>query len=263
MEPSLNFNSFIGKRFQGHKIQKLASMIDYLKHGQIIPRGTLVIMASGSTHLQLKILEKDTPHKGFSMPLPIRDSALAKGITPNYLHWFLSQSEISSELMQHARGSVFLRIPKIIIDQIPVPIPRKIQDWPSQANLILKKDTDEFKSLIAMFYEDFQLNVKHKRYRTAVILAGAICETMLFQLLIECGVEKNLLEEDKLALGGLIKYVKLLKLDKELGIPLNHIQEIQKSRNKAVHIGASKLTNYVFSHNDVKAFDHIIKYFGI
>lgn len=58
MEPSLNFNSFIGKRFQGHKIQKLASMIDHLKHGQIIPRGTLVIIASGNTHLQLKILEK-------------------------------------------------------------------------------------------------------------------------------------------------------------------------------------------------------------
>lgn len=220
-------------------------------------------MASGSTHLQLKILENDTPHKGFSIPLLIRDNALAKGITPNYLHWFLSQSEIANELMQHAKGSVFLRIPKIIIDQIPVPIPRKVQDWPSQANVIFKKDTDEFKSLIAMFYEDFQLNVKHKRYRTAVILAGAICETMLFQLLIECGVEKNLLEEDKLALGGLIKYVKLLRLEKELGVPLNHIQEIQKSRNKAVHIGADKLNNCLFSHNDFKAFDHIIKYFGI
>lgn len=111
--------------------------------------------------------------------------------------------------------------------------------------------------------QDFQLNVEHERFRMAVILAGAICQTMLFQLLIECGVEKKLLEADKSAPGGLIKYVKLLKLDKERGVPLNHIQEIQKNRNKAIHISSRKSSNYVFSYNDIRAFDQIIKYFGI
>lgn len=264
MPADIGLNSFVGEKFKGHKVLKLVSMIDYLKHGHTIPKGTLVVMASGDARLRLKILENDTPHKGFSTPLRLKDSALEKGVTPEYLRWYLSQEEVAEELMRHARGSVILRVPKAIIESIPVPIPKKPRNWPSQGDVVLKKEMDEFKSFITMFYEDFLLNVQHQRYRTAVILASAICEAMLFQLLIESGVEKTLLEGDnQLALARLIKYVKLLKIDKEFGVPLNHIEEIQKKRNSAVHMGAAKGKDCTFSGDNLKAFDHVVKYFGL
>jgi len=259
-----SLDSFVGKKFKGHKVQRLASMIDHLKHGQTIPRGTLVVVASGDAKLRLKILEKDTPHKGFSTPLHLKNGAVEKGLTPEYLHWYLSQQGVADELMQHARGSVILRVPKPILESIPVPIPKKPREWPAQGDVVLQKEMDEFARVIGVFYEDFRLNVQHSRYRTAVILAGAICEAMLFQLLVESGVDKGLLDEDRqLALGRLIKYAKLLKIDKDFGVPINHIQEIQKKRNTAIHIGALKHGDDFFSHDDIKAFDHVIKYFGL
>lgn len=194
----------------------------------------------------------------------LKQTATAKGITPAYLRWYLAQPEVAEELMRHARGSVILRVPKSILESIPVPTPKKPREWPTRGDVVLQKEMDEFSRVIRTFYEDFRLNVHHERYRTAIILAGAICEAMLFQLLLEAGVEKSLLEEDRqLALGRLIKYTKLLKLEKEFGVPVNHIQEIQKKRNAAVHIGASKRNSGSFCAEDIKAFDHIVKYFGL
>jgi hypothetical protein len=54
-----------------------------------------------------------------------------------------------------------------------------------------------------------------------------------------------------------------LKLDKDFGVPLSHIQQIQKKRNTAIHIGVAKLNNGGFSNDDLEPFDHIVKYFGI
>jgi len=221
-------------------------------------------MASGDARLRLKILDKDTPHKGFSTPLILKDSSLKEGITPQYLRWFLSQDDVASELMEHANGSVILRVPKTIIENIPIPIPKKPREWADKGEVTLLKEKDDFSNLINSFYEDYLLNIKHERYRTAVILSGAICEAMLFQLLLEYGVDKKLLKEDnQLAIGRLIKYVRLLKLDKEFNVPLNHIQDIQKKRNSAVHIGASKSGIKEFSNMDLKPFDQVIKFFGL
>jgi len=256
--------SFISKQFKGHTVLKLVSLIEPLKQGKTIPKGTLVVMASGDAKLRLKILDRDTPHKGFSTPLKLKKTALEKGITSEYLLWYLGQAKIADELMKYATGSVILRVPKSILEAIPVPIPRKQRVWPINGDVILKKEKDDFSCIIKEFYEDFRLNVKYERYRIAIIIAGAICEAMLFKLLIDAGVEKKLLEEDRqLGLGRLIKYVKLLKLDKEFHIPVNHIQEIQKKRNIAIHIGSSTNFNEKFISKDVSSFDQVVKYFGL
>ena len=62
MSGGLNLDRFVGRKFKGHKTQKLSSLVDPLKQGQTIPKGTLVVMASGDAKLRLKILDKDTPH---------------------------------------------------------------------------------------------------------------------------------------------------------------------------------------------------------
>ena len=71
-------NSFLDRKFKGNKTFKIDKLIEKIKTGENIPKGTLVIMASGDTQLRLKILEKETPNKGFSMPLILNEFAKSK-----------------------------------------------------------------------------------------------------------------------------------------------------------------------------------------
>lgn len=256
--------SFLNKSFKGNKIKKLEVLVFPLRYGATIPKGTLVIMASGDAQLRLKVLEKDTPHKGFSTPLIMNSEAQALGISPNYLHWYLSHEEIKEQLIKHATGSVLLRVPKSIINNIPVPIPTNATRKQSIKEVVITKKDDGFRELINSLYEDYRINVKHKRYRTAVILAGAMSEAIIYQLLLDEGVDKKILDDDRgLALGKLLRYLKLLKLDKSLNLPITDFANMQTKRNKAVHFGADRNKPATFTGEDLVSFNHIIKYFGI
>jgi len=139
--------NFLNKTFKGSKTRKLLNLTSPLKHGGTIPKGTLVIMASGDAKLRLKILEKDTPHKGFSIPLILNSEAHDLDISPNYLHWYLSHKVIQDQLMMQAIGSVFLRVPKKIIDSIPVPIPTNSSRKQSVKEVVIKRKDDSFREL--------------------------------------------------------------------------------------------------------------------
>lgn len=259
-----DYQSFLDKKFRKSKSEKLIKLIEPIKTGDTIPKDTLVIMASGDSTLRLKILDKDTPNKGFSTPLILNNYAIGKGLTPNYLHWFLSQPFIKQYLIKFATGSVILRIPKSDIYNLRVPFPtNQSKNHVLSDETVITKPDNPLKKVINRFYDDYCLNIKHQRYTTAIILAGAITEAILYQMLLDQEIDKKLLEKDhNLALGKLIDYVKLLKLDEKLGVPIDSIEDLRKKRN-LIHIRTAIKNEADINEEDIECFNQIIKFFGI
>jgi hypothetical protein len=263
-QSSKYINKF-NEKYHGHKKAKIGELIEPGKRGEIIKNGTLVLMPFSNGAIQLKILEEDIIDKGFSIPLRINSTGTIKGITSNYLLWFLQQGFVVEHLLFYVTGSVMPRIKKEDLFNITIALPQKNKKYDNISNReIIKIDTDPFRKLINAFYQDYRQNYKKGRFQTAMILAGSITESILYQLLLENGVDRKILEDDNsLSLGKMIQYIKLLKLDKELELPMSALIDLQKRRNRAVHVNLALKNNDKYSVNDLKCFDDIIMYFGI
>lgn len=90
--------SYLDSNFSTNKRVPLSALIEPIRTNELIPAGALVVMASGDRRLRLKVLEQDTPHKGFSQPLLLNEFATAHKITPHYLLWYLSQEPVANYL---------------------------------------------------------------------------------------------------------------------------------------------------------------------
>ena len=129
------------------------------------------------------------------------------------------------------RRKCSLRVPRKILYGLPIALPTRVVKPSKLGEVVISRRDDPFSELINEFYKDYRLNFSSERFRTATILAGAICEVILYQLLIDQGVNPKMLSEDRaLALAKLLDYVRLLKLDQAAGFPLNHLYDIQKKR---------------------------------
>ena len=159
----MTLSSQLDKRFSGQKRIRLGNLVTQLKHGSIIPKGTFVVMASGDRKVRAKILQKDTPHRGFSVPIGLNHTATDLKITPRYLLWFFSHDFVGEHLLTYATGSVFLRVPRTILYELPIPIPKGATSVVVTKEVVIEKANDAFGVQLAAFHDDYILNVRNER----------------------------------------------------------------------------------------------------
>ena len=148
--------------------------------------------------------------------------------------------------------------------KLPVPLPTRVRTIIPVADFSIAKTDNQFSRLISGLHRDYLLNVSNQRYGTAAILAGAICEVILYQLLAEHGVSQSLLKDDRsLGFKRMLDYIVILKLDKQPGFPLSQLMQIQKNRNDAIHANLLVNKERALVASDLEPFDQVIKYFGL
>ena len=256
--------SFLDSNFKNSRRLTVGSLVRKIRTGELIPKGSLALMASGDRRIRFKILDQDTPHKGFSEPLILNEFAAEHKVTANYLHWFLTRVEVAQHLVDHARGAVFVRVPRTILHAVPVPLPGRVTRIKLEVDFSPVKTDNPFSKVIDELYSDYQLNLNNRRFRTATILAGAICEIILYQLLVEHGVNAKLLKDDRgLGMNKMLDYVRVLKLEQTPGFPISQLEEIRKNRNEAIHAGLLVNKRRDLALKDMDAFNPVIKYFGL
>lgn len=259
-----DYNEALGNKFKSHVNVTLDNVIEQSRRNSTIPKGTLVVMPFVNGEVRLKIVDKDTIDKGFSIPLKINKEGDSRGLSPNYLLWYLKQDFVGKFLLSHVKGSVFPRIPKDMLFGMRIPLPKYRRKYSDRTEVKIAKVKNYFRDMVNDYYQDYRSNFEKGRYRTAIILAGAIAEAILYQLLLENDVDSNLLKNDRnITMRKLLDYTRLLKLDKTFGLPLDKFSDLQKKRNRAVHIGASLSNNPSFAKEDLHCFNHIIRHFGI
>lgn len=253
------YNNHLNKKFKGCDklpFSKIANKIS--RENQ--KKGDILLRNFPDGKLFLLVLKTKPDNKLSNTVYRIIDSR----ISAEYLIWYLSHNEVKNYLKVHATGGVIRTFPLKLLNELLIPIPKVIGAKQKKSKVSFVDSVSPLREIIRHFYQDYKDNYEEKRYEAAIILAGAICEAILYEALVDEGVTEDLLSQK--TFGTLIEFAKVKELDKLLNINLTHFENIKKQRNSTIHIGSS-LQRYqkgeIINKDAFIDFDHIIKNFGI
>jgi hypothetical protein len=264
--PHLNImlTSYLDSKFRGCKQVPLGALIHKVRSGEVIPAGSLVLTATGDRRLKLRKTPKELVHKNFNEPILPNEFAAEHKVTQAYLSWYLAQDEVANYLVDNSTGVMIVRVPRKFLHAVPVPLPASVKRIKTLMEFSVVKTNNRFSKIIGELHSDYLLNVSNSRYRTATVLAAAICEVILYELLIEHGVNPKLLKDDHgLGMNKMLDYIRVLKIDATPGFPISQLEELRKNRNGAVHAGLLVNTDRELTEQDLQAFNPVIRYFGL
>ncbi|MBV6625727.1 MAG: hypothetical protein KI793_22835 [Rivularia sp. (in: Bacteria)] len=259
------FQRKLNQKFKHHKFKPLSELLLNLSgKNKYVEPGTLVFFPVIHGEIRFKTSDEPQELKHGLFAIVVNDQGIKLGITPIYIQWFLTQDFVVSFLSKVSQGTVMPRIPRKTLYSLQIPIPKQSFAENVQDEIKL---TTPFRVYVQNYYQQYSLNYKYNNFDTCAILAGAICEAILYQLLIDNGVNKKILDDDHgIGLGKLITYVRLLRLDEQLKFDTQPFKEINKLRNRAVHYG--NFSRNSDNHDNLQLeqlipFDNVIKQFGI
>ena len=252
------YQKLFSRKFKNQPKHPLSENYEVKRHVET-DRECIYMGASVSGVLKFELLTK--PESGrsyYTLIIPKEDSPF----TAQYLLWLLNHQEVQDYLMLFTVGSIQPTIATNTLESLLIPTPKKVVK--SSKEIIINSVGSAYRRLLKKYYEDYLLNFNNGSYMTAAILAGAIAEVIIYELLLESDIEERLI--DGKTLGGLIRDVELLKLDQVHGFSIEPFKEIQRLRNHAVHAGlaVNKIeADPEVERQELKCLDQIIKHFGI
>lgn len=262
-------------RFKNNKHVLIGDIVTPVERGELVKGGTVIVTPLIKGKFFVKRLAEDCNYEGDFLPLVIDEEWEELGVTSDYLLWFLEQDFVIEYIKSNVVGVAMARVPLKVIYEMKIAIPNHFKlgepVMPSYEEVEIDNQANPVRDLINSFYEDYRFNFDRGKYRTAAVLAGAFCEVILYQLLVEAGVEERILDNDNsLTLGRLISCVQLLGLDKDddvrdenRGFPISHFIEVQKNRNRAIHTTLPARESDELKAEDFHYMEEIIKRFGI
>ena len=219
-----------------------------------IKKGELYYKGIYAGYFGVRIAEKNRTIKSKFYRIDI----LNKQISKNYLIWYLNQKPIQNYLSLFVKGNIIPFLPRKDFLELKIKLPTK-KHYPKIPETSIKI-TSDYRKVLERFYQEYENNKKYNNLFSCGVLAGAICETILLEYLIEAGVKEKLLERKMF--GQLIEIAEIKDLD---DFPLEDFKKIKKIRNN-IHPNVVKgnfLTIDKDIINNLKSFDKIIAHFGI
>lgn len=255
------YKKFLNKTCKGQKLKPLSKVIEPINRYNV---DDSVLTIKSNINGEIEIMSGNDVK---TSALVNRFKIIDTNISLNYLLWYFSNEVVKDYLLCFSSGMVISSIPKSKILELEIPEPKGLNlDKTVPPKIIIGSTESPFRKLLNVYYQDYLHNFKQGNLMTASILSGAIVETLLLNFLEEIGINEKILH--KKTLGQLIEIVEVYLFSNPIeGFPVNHLKEVQKLRNKAIHPKLALNDSFIDGDNLGKSnfdgFNNLVKFFGL
>jgi hypothetical protein len=120
-----DFQKILSKNFKDHEISLFSELVIDSRHiGEVVPSGTLVLFSVIQGSIKFDTFNEPRELKHHYIPIIISDFGRQKGITPEYIMWFLTRDYIRNFLINITDGSLIIRISRKSLNLLRIPLPK-------------------------------------------------------------------------------------------------------------------------------------------